>query len=113
MGGSGRERRSEPRAGAAFDIRLGTGERAAGRLKNLSRSGLCCVVPTPWPEFSVARASFSLPTPAGLRTIDLDGAVVRCRPEPGGGYEVALFFQFLPAETRGLLAAYVAEHPPS
>ncbi len=89
-------------------MKLGPDGKIPARLKNISRSGLCCVVPQPLPEMSLAEAVVELPAPEeGTRAFRLQGAVVRCRPEEEGGYEVALFFQFPPREAQDLISRYV------
>ncbi len=108
MNGKVTERRAHPRAKAGFPLRLGPEGKIPARLKNISRSGLCCVVPDPLPELSLAQAVLEVPGPGGeARTFHLEGAVVRCVPESGGGYEVALFFQFPPEEAQEAISRYV------
>ena len=104
------EKRREPRALADFPIRLGEDGSIPARLKNISRSGLCCVVPQPLPEMTIAQTSIELPTSGeGTRTYRIEGAVVRCEPLKEGGFEVAIFFQFPPEEARNLIGDFVAK----
>ena len=108
MNGKTTERRAHPRADADFPLRLGPEGTLPARLKNISRSGLCCVVPEPLPELSMAEAVLEVPSSDDhARTFHLQGAVVRCVPEAGGGYEVALFFQFPPPEAQEVISRYV------
>ena len=102
------ERRAHPRAQADFPLKLGADGKLPARLKNISRSGLCCVVPEPLPELALAEAVVELPDREDrAKTFHLQGAVVRCVPEKEGGYEVALFFQFPPEEAQELISRYV------
>ena len=104
-----RERRKNPRIQAEFPLRLGPDGSTPARLKNISRSGLCCVVPAPLPEMSLVQAAVEVPAKGGgHRKIRLEGAVVRCRPEPAGGFEIALFFQYPPPEVVEVITRYVA-----
>ncbi len=108
MNGKTTERRAHPRAEADFPLRLGPGGKIPARLKNISRSGLCCRVPHPLPELSLAEAVLEVPgTGEEARTFHLEGAVVRCVPDGEGGYEVALFFQFPPPEAQEMISRYV------
>ncbi len=108
MNGKVTERRAHPRAKAGFPLRLGPEGKIPARLKNISRSGLCCVVPDPLPELSLAEAVLEVPGLDGeSRTFHLQGAVVRCVPENAGGYEVALFFQFPPEDAQEAISRYV------
>ncbi len=114
MSSPSRERRKAPRAVADFPIQL---QPAAGatpaRVKDLSAIGLCCTTGTRLPEMALVGIDLQLPGESKRHT--LQGAVVRCEPEPQrkGQYELAVFFTQIDDAARQALCAYVERGEPA
>ena len=108
------ERRRATRALADFPIQLSPDEGAAeARLKDLSTIGLCCTTAQSVPELSKVAIALQLPDTTDQHRII--GAVVRCdaAQDDGAGYEVAVYFTEVGADTKAALQAYVAQGVPA
>lgn len=106
-----KERRRHPRYAVEDLPVLVGGEESELRVRDLSCSGACFFSETPIRVMTHVRFRFALPGEAQGRSIGGEGVVVRCeRISPAvGHYEVALFFQDLPADERKLLESYLDE----
>lgn len=103
---SPRERRAHPRAKAAFPITIGAAQRRiAARVRDVSRSGVCFVAPTAFPEMTAVKVDLELPGRPGT-VVKADGAVVRCVPS-GSEFEIAIFFTAIGEDDRAAIGEVV------
>ena len=102
-----KERRRHPRF-AVDDLPVLVGDGEALRVRDLSRSGACFFSENPVRVMTHVRFAFELP--GGQPAVEGEGVVVRCeRISPAvGHYEVAIFFQDLPAESAARLEEYLS-----
>lgn len=108
---SGAERRQHPRAQADWPIHLMLDEGPAeGKLRDLSRGGVCFFLDRSIPIMTALRVQLELPVDDGVRHIIADGAVVRSEKISArlDHYEIAVFFQNLAEPDRNAVNAYVA-----
>lgn len=85
-----------------------------GRLRDVSRAGVCFFLDRPVPEMTVLGMQFDLPENGNGKTsrIEGTGVVVRCLPlSPAvDHYEIAVFLNDITEMSRDRLAAFVAQH---
>lgn len=107
------ERRRAPRALASFQVQLSLADGKPATLKDISEIGLCCISPVKVPEMTVLALDFQLPGQATRHRVQ--GAVVRCEAARGkpGQFEIAVWFQDVPAATRTALKGFVAHGKPA
>lgn len=107
----GRERRRHPRAAADWPLTLELESGACqGRVRDVSRAGVCFYLDRPVPVWTVLGLRLELPAPGGVRRVAGTGAVVRCEAisDHVAHYEVAVFLHDMPEPDREALEAYVA-----
>jgi hypothetical protein len=104
------ERRKHPRATASLPISIGQpGGRLAARVRDISKSGVCFYSPQPFPEMSLLRMEFEIPSPT-RQSVQADGAVVRCIKSPTGEYEIAVYFMAITEMSKDAIGNFVAAH---
>jgi hypothetical protein len=116
------ERRKHPRAEADFTLALDAVESGDGSIlvKDVSRAGICCVLPEPVKLMTEVGMRLEIPTGGGQTApVEVQGAVVRCDPLSEAtrakaqgrlgddAYEVAIFFLHMDEEDREIIDAYV------
>ena len=103
-----RERRAATRVPADIPLRLAPDAGASpAQLQNISTTGLCCMAHEALNEMTQVAIHLELP---GLpEPCAVSGVVVRCERdrEEAPGYEVAVYFTDMAAETRKAIQAYV------
>ena len=75
----------------------------------MSRSGLCVFAPRAIREMTTVRFHLDLPLAEGIRRLEGEGAVVRCRRHGEGRFEIAVFFTRVSEEDREALGQYVRD----
>ncbi|MFQ5503967.1 MAG: PilZ domain-containing protein [Planctomycetota bacterium] len=106
-GTRGQERRRSPRVSASFPLTVTARDAGArAELRNISQNGLCCIFPEQVPEMALVRLNLEIDD----EDLEIDGAVVRSVPAPGGtGWEIAVFFTGIASSTREKLRSCVAK----
>src|SRR5262245_53557375 len=111
--GSGAERRRHPRANCELPITLTLdGATCEGRLRDISRAGVCFYLERPIALMTALRLALDLPNGGNSgkpKKIRGQGAVVRCeRISPSlSHWEIAVFLHDLPEADRALLDQHV------
>ncbi len=93
------ERRRYPRLSANFSLEVKPS--SAGSGENISRGGLLFQHPTPIAPGAIVDLAVRVPSLTG--TIDVKGKVVRCDRGSGSGYQVAVNFVDLDAESESTI----------
>jgi hypothetical protein len=111
-GKSGAERRRHPRAMCELPVTLSLdGATCEGKLRDVSRAGVCFYLERPIPVMTALRLALDLPADGAgrVRKIRGQGAVVRCeRISPTvSHWEIAVFLHDLPEADRALLDQHV------
>ena len=107
----GAERRRWQRADADWPITLNLAEGSCqGRLRDLSRGGVCFFLDRPISLMTLLKIELDLPVPDGVRRVIGAGAVVRCEKISArlDHYEVAVFLQDVAEPDREALSRFVA-----
>jgi hypothetical protein len=106
------ERRQAPRIAATLPVVMGAaGGRQEAHVCNISRNGICCVVPQRIAEMT--RLHFEMDVPLGKQNARVHGVgvVVRCQDAAAnGGFEVAVLFTELDPTSRLSVSRYVSAH---
>jgi len=115
MSHAGAERRRHPRVTLDVPVSLRSqAHEAQLRLKDISRSGICCRVPFTLPEMTKVAMTIDLPADEGTHPIEVEGVVVRCEPtadaEPTSRpHELAIFFTELTAQSAQILETFLRQ----
>lgn len=107
----GAERRRWERAAADWPITLSLADGVCqGRLRDLSRGGVCFFLDRPIPMMTLLKLELQIPVPGGVRNVIGQGAVVRCEKISArlDHYEVAVFLQDVAEPDREALEQFVA-----
>jgi len=106
------ERRQHPRVPAGFPLKLDSLSEAT--VRDISRSGVCCVTSNPLSPMTLVGLLLELPTgrPGGDDHVPCPcrGVVVRCRAlddVKGPSYETAILFQDLEPDAVDMIGSYV------
>jgi hypothetical protein len=104
------ERRRSPRVRAKLPMTLKARDAgSAAQLKDISNLGLCCTFPEPIPEMTLVKVRVEVDNTEH----EIEGAVVRCEKEKGGGWEIAVYFTNMGEGARAGLTDFVATQVPN
>lgn len=107
-----RERRLHPRLDQKLPVDLAVnGYDFSTTTRNISCVGAYCHLDKYMPPFTKISVKLSLPDkPGSLKNsvVECNGVVVRSEDEPGGGFNLAIFFNEMRDEQRKKISRYIS-----